>query len=148
MMIVAAWRSGCHIAADAQKVADEIAAIGSSATTAQILDKARDESTELHKCFDWNDTTAAEKWRMHQARNVVCSLVIREQAETPKPEVRVFYKTDNDSGYKPTVLIMQDKDEYQKLLARALAELSSFKAKYQTLAELEGVFAAIEQLAG
>ena len=148
MMIIAAWRSGCHIAADAQKVADEIAAIGSSATTAQILDKARDETTELHKCFDWNDTTAAEKWRMHQARKVVCSLVIREQVETLKPEVRVFYKTDSDSGYKPTVLIMQDKDEYQKLLDRALAELSSFKAKYQTLAELEGVFAAIEQLAG
>lgn len=147
-MIIAAWRSGCHIAADAQKVADEIAAIGSSATTSQILDKARDETTELHKCFDWNDTTAAEKWRMHQARKVVCSLVIREQTETPKPEVRVFYKTDNDTGYKPTVLIMQDKDEYQKLLARALAELSSFKAKYQTLAELEGVFAAIDQLAG
>lgn len=147
-MIIAAWRSGCHIAADAQKVADEIAAIGSSATTAQILDKARDETTELHKCFDWNDTTAAEKWRMHQARKVVCSLVIREQVETLKPEVRVFYKTDSDSGYKPTVLIMQDKDEYQKLLDRALAELSSFKTKYQTLAELEGVFAAIDQLAG
>lgn len=63
-MIFAAWKSGCRISADAQKVADEILAIGKSATTAQILDKARDEKTELHKCFDWNDAEAAEKWRM------------------------------------------------------------------------------------
>lgn len=147
-MIFAAWKSGCRISADAQKVADEILAIGKSATTAQILDKARDEKTELHKCFDWDDAEAAEKWRMQQARHIVCNLVIKEKTDAPKPEVRVFFKTDDESGYKPTVLIMQDKDEYQKLLARALAELNSFRAKYKSLTELDGVFDAIDQLAG
>lgn len=147
-MIFAAWKSGCRISADAQKVADEILAIGSSATTAQILDKARDEKTELHKCFDWDDAEAAEKWRLQQARHIVCNLVIKEKSDTPRPEVRVFFKTDADSGYKPTVMIMQDKDEYRKLLDRALAELNSFRAKYKTLAELDGVFDAIDQLAG
>lgn len=147
-MIFAAWKSGCRISADAQKVADEILAIGKSATTAQILDKARGEKTELHKCFDWDDAEAAEKWRLQQARHIVCNLVIKEKADAPKPEVRVFFKTDNESGYKPTVLIMQDKDEYQKLLARALAELNSFRAKYKSLTELDGVFDAIDQLAG
>ena len=147
-MIFAAWKSGCRFSADAQKVADETLATASSATTAQILDKARDEQTELHKCFDWNDAEAAEKWRLQQARHIVCNLVIKEKSETPRPEVRVFYKTDADSGYKPTVLIMQDKDEYRKLLDRALAELNSFKAKYKTLAELDGVFDAIDKVAG
>lgn len=147
-MIFAAWKSGCRISADAQKVADEILAIGKSATTAQILDKARDEKTELHKCFDWDDAEAAEKWRMQQARHIVCNLVIKEKTDAPKPEVRVFFKTDNESGYKPTVLIMQDKDEYRKLLDRALAELNSFRSKYKTLVELDGVFDAIDKVAG
>lgn len=147
-MIFAAWKSGCRISADAQKVADEILAIGNSATTAQILDKARDEQTELHKCFDWDDAEAAEKWRLQQARHIVCNLVIKETSDTPRPEVRVFFKTDADNGYKPTVLIMQDKDEYRKLLDRALAELTSFRAKYKTLVELDGVFDAIDRVAG
>ena len=147
-MIFAAWKSGCRISADAQKVADEILAIGSSATTSQILDKARDEQTELHKCFDWDDAEAAEKWRLQQARHIVCNLVIKEKSDTPRPEVRVFFKTDKDSGYKPTVLIMQDKDEYRKLLDRALAELSSFRTKYKTLVELDGVFDAIDRVSG
>ena len=60
-MIFAAWKRGCRISADAQKVADEILGIGNSATTAQILDKARNEQTELHKCFDWDDAEAAKK---------------------------------------------------------------------------------------
>jgi hypothetical protein len=147
-MIFAAWKSGCRISADAQKVADEILAIGNSATTAQILDKARDEQTELHKCFDWDDAEAAEKWRLQQARHIVCNLVIKEKSDTPRPEVRMFFKTDADNGYKPTVLIMQDKDEYRKLLDRALAELTSFRAKYKTLGELDGVFDAIDKVAG
>lgn len=147
-MIFAAWKSGCRISADAQKVADEILAIGNSATTAQILDKARDEQTELHKCFDWDDAEAAEKWRLQQARHIVCNLVIKEKSDTPRPEVRMFFKTDADNGYKPTVLIMQDKDEYRKLLDRALAELISFRAKYKTLGELDGVFDAIDKVAG
>lgn len=147
-MIFAAWKSGCRISADAQKVADEILAIGNSATAAQILDKARDEQTELHKCFDWDDAEAAEKWRLQQARHIVCNLVIKEKSDTPRPEVRVFFKTDADNGYKPTVLIMQDKDEYRKLLDRALAELASFRAKYKTLVELDGVFDAIDRVAG
>nr|DAR03187.1 MAG TPA: hypothetical protein [Caudoviricetes sp.] len=147
-MIFAAWKSGCRISADAQKVADEILAIGKSATTAQILDKARDEKTELHKCFDWDDAEAAEKWRLQQARHIVCNLVIKEKNDTPRPEVRIFFKTDADSGYKPTVMIMQDKDEYRKLLDRALAELNSFRAKYKTLVELDGVFDAIDKVAG
>lgn len=147
-MIFAAWKSGCRISADAQKVADEILAIGNSATTAQILDKARDEQTELHKCFDWDDAEAAEKWRLQQARHIVCSLVIKEKDEAPQPEVRIFYKTDSETGYKPTVLIVQDKDEYRKLLDRALAELNSFRAKYKALTELDGVFDAIDKVAG
>lgn len=60
----------------------------------------------------------------------------------------MFFKTDADSGYKPTVMIMQDKDEYRKMLDRALAELNSFRAKYKTLVELDGVFDAIDKVAG
>jgi hypothetical protein len=150
-VIFAKWKSGCRINADAQKVADEILSIGQSASPTQILDKARDENTELHKCFEWDDAKAAERWRIQQARTIVCNLVIKEEkegADAPKQEIRVFYKTDNDSGYKPTFLIVRDKDEYQKLLGRALAELNSFRAKYKALAELDGVFTAIDQLAG
>lgn len=147
-MTVATWRSGpCVFKADAQKVADEISSIGLSVKPEEIVDKARDESTELHKCFEWDDTKAAEKYRVYQARQIVCHLIIKEVNNEPqKQEVRFFYKTDSQEGYKPVSYIMRNEDEYQKLLDRALSELKAFQKKYSTLKELDGLFDAINAL--
>ena len=147
-MTVATWRSGpCVFKADAQKVAAEISSIGLSVKPEEIVDKARDESTELHKCFEWDDTKAAEKYRVYQARQIVCHLIVKEVNNEPqKQEVRFFYKTDSQEGYKPVSYIMRNEDEYQKLLDRALSELKAFQRKYSTLKELDGLFDTINTL--
>lgn len=130
--------------ADPQKVADEIIALGDEVTPEQIVDAARDSNTELHKCFDWNDATAAEKWRKQQARQIMCYLVIKEDAEEEKePPIHVFYKNDN-GGYKQAAKIFRNEDEYQKLLQLAYAELHAFKVKYARLKELAEILALID----
>lgn len=145
MAIVAKWSAvGTRYGADAQKVYEEIMEICDdleSASPKDILEKAKEEETELHKCFTWNDSVAAERWRVHEARLIVRQLVIKEEV-VPKdrPEVRVFYKTDNESGYKPTELIVTKQDEYKELLKRAYAELQAFKRKYSMLKELQEIF--------
>ena len=142
----AKWRHGFRfVKADAQRVADEIMSIGDDVTPQQVLEKAREENTELHKCFEWDDAIASEKYRLIQARDVIRFLVIEEETvPTDRPEVRLMYKTDNATGYKPIKVIMQDKAEYEKLLERAWAELRAFKAKYAMLTELEEIFSLID----
>jgi len=147
MKILASWKSGVGIFhADAQTVAEEILSIGDEASAAQILDKARDEATELHKCFEWDDSAAAEKYRLVQARNITANLVIRrteEEVMEDKPEIRLFHKTESSSGYKPIQVIVKNEDEYANLLKRAYAELHSFKVKYQNLKELDYILELI-----
>lgn len=145
----AAWKSGLGLfRADAQKVADELYSIGDEFTPEQIVEKARDESTELHKCFEWNDEIAAHHYRLQQARVVVCNLVIKEQQNDDAYQKRVFYKTDTAGGYKPLSIVMKNKDEYEKLLERANAELRSFRTKYDTLrADFEELFALLDAIA-
>ena len=138
-MITASWsavgRGLYH--ADAQKVAEEILSIGEEATPRQIVDKASDNRTELHKCFTWNDKAAAEKWRLHEARHIVSCLVIRrDEANADKPEIRYFHKNDG-GGYKPAERVFRQADEYEKLLQCAYSELSAFKRKYANLQELD-----------
>ena len=152
MAIIAKWSAtGTRYGADAQKCYEEIMEICDdleSASPRDILEKARDETTELHKCFTWDDSVAAERWRVQEARLVTRQLVIKE-VKVPKdrPEVRLFYKTDNESGYKPTEIIVQKQDEYKALLVRAKAELEAFKRKYSMLKnDLLEVFEAIDQL--
>lgn len=147
-MTVSTWTpfgSSLYKGVDPQKVADEILGIGDEATPQQIVDAARDESTELHRCFEWNDSVAAEKYRLTQARTIVCNLVIAKPEEKPEaPQIRYFYKTESGSGYKPSSHVFKIDTEYQSLLKRAYAELHSFKVKYANLKELEPILELID----
>lgn len=144
-MIKTIWRSevaSLYKGIDAQMVADEIANIGEAVTAEQIVDKAKDKNTELHKCFTWDDESAAEKYRIIEARQIVRHLVREElpDVKNDTPPLRIFYKTNNGEGYKHIErTIIKREDEYQALLARAMMELRAFKAKYSMLEELREI---------
>lgn len=135
--------------ADANKCYEEIRQIGDEVKPEQVLNKAKDENSELHKCFDWNDSSAAEKFRLIQARDVIRHLIVikRDEYEEKEPvQFRVMMKNERtqDSGYKQTIVMVKDEDEYRKLLEQAYAELHSFKQKYSCLSELAEILALIE----
>ena len=148
---IISWRVPGLFAADPTKCHAEILEIGEEVKPQQVVDKARDESTELHKCFDWDDTSAAEKYRIYQARHVIGGLkmIVTEKGDDNAEEpvqFRVLMKNDNsrDSGYKLTTVMMRNEDEYQKLLEQAKAELRAFKQKYKCLTELRDIIDLID----
>lgn len=143
-MITATWKNGDFFGkkADAQSVAEEIMEIGEAATPEQIVERAKDPDSELHKLFTWDDTKAAANWRKYEARQIVCHLIIKETVREDAPPARVFYVTDN--GYQQTTLIFQKTDEREALLKRAWGELRAFKAKYSMLQELADILALID----
>ena len=140
----AEWKIKGLFKADAQRVADEIGE--NSITPERVLEKARnDENSELHKCFEWNDGIAAEKYRLIQARKIIINLAYVPKEKTDE-SVRCFQITREKSVYMPTKQFLVNNDEYQDLLKRAKVELESFKRRYATLSELETVFEAIESI--
>ena len=146
-MITATWRAGFGFYKDAnpQKVAEELLTLGDDFKPVDVVNAARNENSELHKCFEWDDSIAAEKYRIEQARKVVQFLVIQEETvPEDRPEVRYFVKTDKTEGYKPTEVVVKIDTEYQKLLKQAWAELQAFKAKYNMLSELQEIFDLIQ----
>lgn len=137
------WRIQGYYKADAQKVAEEIGF--GKFTPMEVLEKAKDETTELHKCFEWNDSIAAEKYRLEQAKNIIRMLVYEKETKE-QAVVRYYAKTETKHVYQPTKQFLVQEDEYQGLLRRALAELEAFKNKYHTLTELENIFEAMEMI--
>ncbi|MBQ6530391.1 MAG: hypothetical protein IJI39_05680 [Clostridia bacterium] len=142
------WKFPGYFNADAELVAQEIEEIGDEATPAQILEKARNENSELHKCFEWNDSVAAEKYRLTQAGTICRMIVVRRVGEDEEPTdntpLRFFHKTTEGEGYKPSKVVFHKQDEYQALLNRAMSELRAFKVKYSMLSELEEILALID----
>ena len=133
---------------DAQKCYDECQTL-QEITPENVLDKAKNEQTELHKCFEWDDTVAGEKYRLIQARDIIRHFVIvtPEENEDEEPiKVRSYQVTTKTNVYEPTRVFLQKPDEYKALLERAKTELGYFKRRYQTLVELEEVFESIDRL--
>lgn len=129
---------------DPYKVYDELQVIGDNLKPSDIVEAAKDERSELHKCFEWDDTVAAEKWRIQQARTLLLNLVIVDSERKEEPQqLRLMY-TSKNGGYKQTKLIVQQPDEYEALLERARAELRAFKSKYAMLQELQEIFELID----
>lgn len=139
----AEWKIKGIYKADAQKVADEIGE--KSITPQEVLEKAKDKKSELHKCFEWNNDVAAEKYRLQQARAIIINLVYIPKEKEEQP-VRCFQITTERSVYQPTKQFLVQENEYQSLLKRAKAELESFRKRYSTLTELEQVFEQIDIL--
>ncbi len=133
--------------ADAEAVYKEITALGDSFSPADIVEAARDESSELHKCFEWRDEVAAEKYREHQARMIITQLVVRTETSDNTPvSVRVISSANEVNTYVPTKMLIKSESDYADLLARAKRELQAFQQKYSTLSELQEIFTAIDAL--
>ena len=129
---------------DPYKVYEEIQSLGENVKPEMIVAAAQDSNSELHKCFEWDDTEAARKYRIIQAGNLVRNLVIVESAKKAEPQhIRVMY-TSQDGGYKQTKLILQNQDEYETLKNRAMAELRAIKNKYNMILELKEIFDLID----
>ncbi len=135
------WKVDGIFKADANECYREISSL-EQITPKAILDFARDENSELHKCFEWDNDSAAEKYRTIQAGNVIRMLyIVPKNADAPP--VRVLSRT-SDTVYQPTRTFVKNQNEYEDLLKRALSELESFRLKYKTLSELEQVFEQID----
>lgn len=146
-MIEYAWKqTPCRFNrnnADAQKCGEEIEKANFNIDT--MLEFAKNEDSELHKLFEWNNDVAAERYRRLQAREIIGAIVIKgtEKTETP---IRCFQITSTPNTYAPTQTFLVNKEEYTSLLARAKSELKNIQNRYSQLAELEDVFIAIDAL--
>ena len=143
------WSINGIYKADPNKCYTEIQQIGDEVKPEQVVEKAKDEKSELHKCFDWDDSSAAEKYRVYQARKVLNHLIVikRDVKEETEPiQFRVMLKNSSsrESGYKQTIVMVRDEDEYKKMLEQAYSELRAFKQKYSCLSELSNILSLID----
>jgi len=115
----------------------------------KVVSEARSIKSPLHKYFNWNDTEAANQYRLEQARRLL-RFVVDIIPSNNKP-VRIFYSLTKDrkgeeTGYRTTVDILSDKSLYKELLKDAKTEMECFIEKYEHIKELKKVFAEMKKL--
>lgn len=129
------WKS-VGFNANAQKVGEELERIN-EITNKNVLEYAKDNiNSELHKCFEWDDEIASEKYRLIQATKIISSISFVIQEEPVKKQ-KVYYsiKTEEKEihSFKNIKSILENDEEYFALCNKAKQELENCKDKYNDL---------------
>jgi hypothetical protein len=54
-----------------------------------IVDTAKDRKSPLHQVFEWDDNVAAQEHRLHQARQLIRTIVVRPKESRPSDRFRL-----------------------------------------------------------
>lgn len=148
------WKIKGLYKANAETIYNEIMSIGETVKPSDVVKFARNENTALHNLFTWDDSIAAERYREIEARRIIRNIIVIENDSSDDKKdnvivVRAIMSTNERTQEYTTVQrVVANKDSYARLLAAALAELTAFKKKYETLSgDLEVIFDAIDQIA-
>lgn len=105
-------------------------------TPAQVLSEASSPESLLHQRFDWDDTTAAAKYRLDQARQLIrsCKITIETKPDT---FVRVRSFVSVPDTYMPTEEALSDPATRDVVMQQALREIQTLRLKYRGLVDFD-----------
>lgn len=134
---------------DANIAGEELASIYNEkgrCDPADVVERSRPADAPLHACFEWDDTVAAEKYREHQAGEIIRAIVtVSEEPNAPEATVETRAFVHVEHTYHPISVVVQDEDKYATLMQSALNDMVSFKKRYSQLSKLQPVIQEIDK---
>jgi len=125
---------------------EEIEAAHGIVRPEDVVEFARNPQTALHSQFEWNDTEAARKHRIWQAREIL-NVCVRFVGDVEKRPMRAYVSLGSDrlagGGYRSTVRVLDDADRRAELLAQAKREAQQWANRYKEFTELARIRDAI-----
>lgn len=123
-------------------------------TPKEVVEVATPEDHPLHKYFIWDDTEAARRFRLEQARSLL-RVAVTVIGKDEKP-IRAYVSlvddrqrtTNGDSEYRCTIDVLNDDALRKQLLKQAFAEFEGYREKYEQLSELAPLFKTAKRLEG
>lgn len=121
-------------------------------TADAVLKAATPASSPLHEYFEWNNTEAAKKYRLWQARMLIRSVAVVYEEDGRGKYNRGFVNlnvtTDGttERGYIGIARAMNDTELRAQLLEQAKQEAVDWRNRYRNLTELASVFDAIDNM--
>ena len=128
---------------------------GGTVSPVQVLAFAKNKKTALHKLFIWDNTEAAERFRLLQAGAILRAYVIVPSEGKPAMRAYVSLASDRDNGRSGNIGagvrrhiddVMSDDILRAEYLRNALMDLRAIRRKYESIKELAEVWAAADRV--
>lgn len=152
MGMVYQWKDGAHVSIDAQAAGEEMERIrvrqNGRLDQESVVEAARKPKSPLHPHFEWDDSKAANAFRLEQASYLIRSIAVTvEKPNGNETPVRAFVsvKREEDRSYTSIQHALSDEELRAQVVAQAWAELEAWRKRYAELQEFAALFATIEQ---
>lgn len=115
-------------------------------TPESVLDAAQDEASPLHSQFCWDDTEAAQRFRLYQAGSLIRRIKITvETSPEETRRVRAFVNIPSTEpgergAYIPTDTALAEHRDV--VLQQAMRDVAALRAKYANLTDFDAVLRA------
>lgn len=87
-----------------------------------VVESARDPESPIHDYFDWDDASAAEKYRIEQARGLIRQCRVEVTTEMRSYEIPKYVRDPSaapvEQGYIETCRVKTDEDGARDVLIR------------------------------
>lgn len=115
-------------------------------TPALVVDAARDPKHPLHSRLEWDDSAAAEKYRLDQAAALIRSVRITYADNPTGPkDLRAFTaikgRDSHKADYVPTEVAMANPFTRQLVLRQMERDWRTFKRRYEHMTEFADLIA-------
>jgi hypothetical protein len=115
-----------------------------------VVESARPINSPLHTRFTWDDTEAANQYRLQQARQLIRTTIQYIEVDGKDQSFRVFCSLtpdrENDGGgYRETVAVLSNRQYKAQLLSDAQEDMRRVEERYSRLKELSLVIKEIRK---
>jgi hypothetical protein len=120
-------------------------------TPEALVDDARADDSPLHELFEWDNSVAAEKFRLHQARVVLKSVRYIEGQSEHITLDRPFYVRDpsmpaNEQGYVSVLALQKDPVSARQSLRLEFSRVEGALSRARAVAGVLGLQDEVEHL--
>jgi len=105
-----------------------------------VVKAAKIKSSPLHEFFIWDDTIAAQEYRLEQARGLIRAVIVEVKVENKSYKVRAYYNVTDETeprAYRAVSEITANQAHLDRVVERAWTELEAWQARYDNLAALQ-----------
>lgn len=115
-------------------------------TKESFLNESRPIEAPTHDLFEWDDSKAAEKYRLHQATTTIGNLrIVHVTSENEEVMVKAFVNVSavsDSAAYKNITLALQEDNDRENILNRIKGELDALIQRNKNIEELADMLIA------
>ena len=137
-----------EVTPDVEEAIAALAAAG-DLTAPRVVEEARAESSPLHAHFDWDDTTAAHKHRLEQARTLIRRVRLEVTVHEHVFRVPAYVhdpSRDKEGGYLATPKLANDRDMALRVLRQEVARVRGCLDRARKVAAAVGMAPTLEAM--